>query len=55
MLFSSTLKQSLDARGVDVGATPLPPLQLRGRSHPIDIFCVPLETRLHVTAGPMAA
>jgi len=55
MLFSSTLKQSLDARGVDVGATPLPPLQLRGRSHPIDIFCVPLETRLHVSPSPIAA
>jgi len=55
MLFSSTLKQSLDASGVDVGATPLPPLQLRGRSHPIDIFCVPLETRLNVSPGPIAA
>jgi class 3 adenylate cyclase len=55
MLFSRTLKQSLDARGVDIGATPLPPLQLRGRSHPIDIFCVPLATRLQVSAGPMAA
>ena len=55
MLFSSALKRSLDARGVDVGATPLPPLQLRGRSHPIDIFCVPLETRLSVTSGPLAA
>jgi class 3 adenylate cyclase len=55
MLFSSTLKRSLDARGVDVGATPLPPLQLRGRSHPIDIFCVPLETRLSVTSDSLAA
>jgi adenylate cyclase len=55
MLFSSALKRSLDARGVDVGATPLPPLQLRGRAHPIDIFCVPLETRLHVTPGSIAA
>jgi adenylate cyclase len=55
MLFSRTLKQSLDAHGVDIGATPLPPLQLRGRSHPIDIFCVPLETRLQVSAEPAAA
>jgi adenylate cyclase len=55
MLFSRTLKQSLDAHGMDVGATPLPPLRLRGRSHPIDIFCVPLETRLQVNAGPVAA
>jgi adenylate cyclase len=55
MLFSSTLKRSLDAHGLDVGATPLPPLQLRGRSHPIDIFCVPLATRLQLSAGPAAA
>ncbi|MGH8304405.1 MAG: adenylate/guanylate cyclase domain-containing protein, partial [Steroidobacteraceae bacterium] len=55
MLFSSALKHSLDAHGVDVGATPLPPLQLRGRSHPIDIFCVPLQTRMRVSAAPAAA
>jgi class 3 adenylate cyclase len=55
MLFSSALKQSLDTQGVDVGATPLPPLQLRGRSHPIDIFCVPLESRVQLSAGPLAA
>ncbi|HEV3180965.1 MAG TPA: adenylate/guanylate cyclase domain-containing protein [Steroidobacteraceae bacterium] len=54
ILFSGALKHSLDAEGVDVGATPLPPLQLRGRSHPIDIFCVPLETRLQLSAEPAA-
>ena len=52
MLFSSTLKRSLDAQGLDVGATALPPLQLRGRSHPIDIFCVPLAARIQLAAGP---
>jgi len=52
MLFSGALKQSLDARGMDVGATPLPPLQLRGRSHPIDIFCVPLGRRMLLGAAP---
>jgi adenylate cyclase len=51
MLFSSALKRSLDAQGLDIGATPLPPLQLRGRSHPIDIFCVPLDTRIQVSPG----
>jgi adenylate cyclase len=51
MLFSRALKQSLDAYGVDIGATPLPPMQLRGRSHPIDIFCVPLEQRLQLSAA----
>ena len=55
MLFSSTLKTSLDAGGMDIGATPLPPLQLRGRSNPIDIFCVPLPTRVQLSTGPMAA
>jgi class 3 adenylate cyclase len=54
MLFSGTLKQSLDARGMDIGATPLPPLQLRGRSHPIDIFCVPLGRRMLIGAAPAA-
>src|SRR5207249_517363 len=53
--FGVPLEQSLDAPGMDVGATPLPPLQLRGRSHPIDIFCVPLETRMQVSAPPTAA
>jgi adenylate cyclase len=55
MLFSSTLKRSLDAHGLDIGATALPPLQLRGRTHPIDIYCVPLGTRLQVSTGPVAA
>jgi adenylate cyclase len=55
MLFSRALKQSLDAHGMDVGATPLPPLQLRGRSHPIDIYCVPLETRLQLRVEPASA
>jgi adenylate cyclase len=55
MLFSSALKQSLDAHGMDVGATALPPLQLRGRTHPIDIYCVPLPARLQVNTGPLAS
>src|SRR5262249_38262139 len=55
MLFSGAPKQSLDARGGDGGATLLPPLQLRGRSPPIDISCVPRETRIHVSEAPIAA
>jgi adenylate cyclase len=55
MLFSSALKRSLDARGMDIGATALPPLQLRGRSHPIDIYCVPLASRVQVSAGALPA
>jgi len=55
MLFSSALKRSLDEHGLDIGATPLPPLQLRGRSHPIDIYCVPLGTRIQLAAEPAAS
>jgi adenylate cyclase len=55
MLFSSALKRSLDAHGLDIGATALPPLQLRGRSHPIDIYCVPRGKRLQVSTGSVAA
>jgi len=55
MLFSSELKRSLDAHGVDVGATPLPPLQLRGRTHPVDIYCVARETRIDASPEPVAA
>jgi class 3 adenylate cyclase len=55
MLFSSTLKRSLDAHGVDVGALKLPPLQLRGRLSPIDIFCVPLSSRVQLAQGPFSA
>lgn len=52
MLFSRTLKQSLDAHGVELDATALPPLQLRGRTHPVDIYCVPLPTRLQLRLEP---
>jgi adenylate cyclase len=55
MLFSSTVKQSLDAHGVDIGAKLLPPLQLRGRSNSIDIFCVPRQARVQLGVAPTAA
>jgi class 3 adenylate cyclase len=55
ILFSSTLKRSLDAHGVDIGATALPPLRLRGRSHPIEIYCVARVARLQLAEGPIAA
>ena len=54
ILFSRTFKQSLDAQGLDIGATELPPMQLRGRTNPIDIFCVPLQTRMQVSAAGSA-
>jgi class 3 adenylate cyclase len=46
MLFSDAVKHSLDEYGVSIRALALPALMLRGRSTPIDIFCVPSITRL---------
>jgi class 3 adenylate cyclase len=53
ILFSRALKTSLDELGIEVRATPLPPMQLRGRTGPIDIFCVPAAARLQVTDAPV--
>ncbi|HEX2493289.1 MAG TPA: adenylate/guanylate cyclase domain-containing protein [Steroidobacter sp.] len=50
MLFSDAVKQALDKRGVDIRAMPLPSLILRGRSSPIDIFCVPTTHRVDFRA-----
>ncbi len=52
MVFSGTVKRSLDARGLDIHAVELPPMTLRGRSTPIDIFCVPLAKRLDLGEAP---
>jgi class 3 adenylate cyclase len=46
MLFSDTVKASLDEQGFDLQALPLPSLILRGRTNPIDIFCVPRTERV---------
>jgi class 3 adenylate cyclase len=46
MLFSDAVMRALEASGIDVEAVPLPPLILRGRSSPIDIFCVPAGQRV---------
>jgi class 3 adenylate cyclase len=48
MVFSRALKHSLDARGVDLKAVELPAMTLRGRSSPIDIYCVPITKRLRI-------
>ncbi|HZQ34807.1 MAG TPA: adenylate/guanylate cyclase domain-containing protein, partial [Dehalococcoidia bacterium] len=53
IMFSGAIKQSLDAHGLDIGALALPPMIVRGRTNPIDIFCVPLHARLQV--GPVPA
>jgi class 3 adenylate cyclase len=46
VLFSLAVKRSLDARGFNSGALELPPITVRGRSSPIDIYCVPRQQRL---------
>lgn len=51
MLFSRSFKRSLDERGVPLEALELPPMTLRGRRNPIDIYCVPLPKRLDVTTA----
>lgn len=52
MVLSRTLKHSLDARGLDIHAVELPPMTLRGRISPIDIYCVPTTKRMHITEVP---
>lgn len=46
MLFSNAVKHSLEDQGLNIAALPLPALVLRGRSSPIDIFCVPSAQRI---------
>jgi class 3 adenylate cyclase len=48
LLFSKAVKHSLDAAGLALPATALPPMQLRGRSRPIELYCVPAATRVQV-------
>jgi len=55
IMFSGAIKQSLDAHGLNIAALPLPPLILRGRTSPIDIYCVPLHARLQVSPAPAEA
>jgi class 3 adenylate cyclase len=52
LVFSGTVKRSLDAGGLDIHAVELPPMTLRGRTAPIDIFCVPLDKRLDLGEAP---
>ncbi len=51
MLFSDTIKASLDEQGFGVEALPLPSLILRGRTNPIDIFCIPSPVRVDFRAA----
>lgn len=49
MLLSRTVKESLDASGVELLATALPPMQLRGRTCPIELYCLPVARRQQVS------
>jgi len=51
MLFSEAVKAALDEQGYDLEAMPLPALVLRGRTNPIDIFCVPSPMRVDFRVG----
>ncbi|HUN75266.1 MAG TPA: adenylate/guanylate cyclase domain-containing protein [Steroidobacteraceae bacterium] len=55
MVFSGTIKRSLDAKGLALHAIELPPMTLRGRSSQIDIYCVPLDKRLDIGEAPALA
>lgn len=46
MLFSEAVKRAIDDTGVNVAALSLPALLLRGRSNPIDAFCIPSGQRI---------
>jgi class 3 adenylate cyclase len=48
MIFSRSLKRSLDERGHDIKAMELPSMTLRGRTSPIDIYCVPITKRMRI-------
>ena len=48
MVLSRALKHSLDTHGHAINAVELPPMTLRGRTSPIDIYCVPMIKRLHI-------
>lgn len=45
-LFSASVQRALDGQRPPVTVLRLPSLQLRGRSCPVDIFCLPAEERL---------
>jgi class 3 adenylate cyclase len=48
MLFSESVKQALERARFDITPLVLPPLILRGRSQPVDIYCLPIGERLDI-------
>jgi adenylate cyclase len=53
IVFSHTLKRSLDSHGHPINAMALPSMTLRGRVSPIDIYCVPVKKRLQIVEPPL--
>jgi adenylate cyclase len=45
LLFPENVKRSLDTAGLHSDAVLLSPITLRGRTEPVEIFCVPAQTR----------
>jgi adenylate cyclase len=48
MVLSAALKHSLDAQGLIFPAMRLPPISVRGRLQPVDIFCGCLQRRMNL-------
>lgn len=48
MLFPSSVKEVLDAAGETCDAVLMEPIALRGRTKPVDIFCVPVKSRINL-------
>jgi adenylate cyclase len=48
MVLSAALKHSLDAQGLIFPAMGLPPVSVRGRLQPVDIFCACLQRRMNL-------
>ena len=46
LLLSDRVMQALKAAEAEVDAITLPPLTLRGRSEPIELYCIPFKSRL---------
>jgi class 3 adenylate cyclase len=49
MLFTRPVKEALEAARLQLPVTAPPPLQLRGRTSPIEFFCVPVASRVQVS------
>lgn len=54
IVFSGTFRRTFNARSIVLPALQLPPITFRGRSEPIDLFCVPLVKHLDQPASVSA-